>query len=681
MAKKKLFSMAGQRGVTLIEFAIAIFVVGVISLALFNLLKFGQKSFKSGEDDVNLQVSTQRAVDEMSRIFSNAGYGLPHAARAVLDAHSDEVTFLISSDTLRFYLSPADSLPDTPNPNDKILYKSENNDLPGNRFLIGARDIAFDYFDSSGTSLLGESGNVDTLYLGRIRLVEISLTMESPTPDARRSEVNRYRQMTSTSSVYLPNLKLLASEGGGEDTISPTVTVTSPNGGESMDADSVWTITWDASDNVSVTSVDCYYSNDGGATFPNTIASGLSNTGSYDWTVPSDPTTQAQVKVVAWDLAENSGEDASDSDFTIVAVTDTIPPSVTLISPNGGESWQVSTINQITWQASDDVGVSYVNLYYSTDSGVTYADTVAAGLANTGLYSWTIPDDQSTTCKVKAAAFDDAANSGADESDADFTIAALADTIPPPPPYYVYAAPGNSKIILAWSASYDPSGIREYYVYIGTDPGSLSRTAEETTITTTSFTVLGLTNGITYYFAVKAVDNYGNVSDFSDIVSETPLGATIFYFHDNQLINLAQPTSGSPDVATATVNKSDKDRRLEIFLTEEGEPGYHYIQPGIWSFYFYGYVNNTDRNTYLYCKVYKFDGEDETLLFTTGYSSALSTSSQVYQITYSASSFYLDSEDRIIVDVWANRQSGGDSTQHVYFEYDATSKVSRFITP
>lgn len=103
------------------------------------------------------------------------------------------------------------------------------------------------------------------------------------------------------------------------DTSAPTVTVTAPNGGENWTVATTHAITWSASDNVGVITVDIYYSTSGpGGTFT-AIAAGLPNTGSYNWTVPNAPSTNAIVKVVAHDGAGNSGQDLSDNRFTISA--------------------------------------------------------------------------------------------------------------------------------------------------------------------------------------------------------------------------------------------------------------------------------------------------------------------------------------------------------------------------
>ena len=122
------------------------------------------------------------------------------------------------------------------------------------------------------------------------------------------------------------------------DNQAPVVQVTSPNGGEVWLIGSSQSVTWTATDNTGVADVDIAYSTDGGASYPNVIATGIANSGSYAWTVPNDATTQARVRVTAHDVVCSSGADASDANFTIQNPTVTITASAGAggsISPSG----------------------------------------------------------------------------------------------------------------------------------------------------------------------------------------------------------------------------------------------------------------------------------------------------------------------------------------------------------
>jgi hypothetical protein len=73
-------------------------------------------------------------------------------------------------------------------------------------------------------------------------------------------------------------------------------------------------------------------------------------------------------------------------------------PSLTIVSPNGGEHWLVSATKQIEWTTTGSV--SQVNLYYSTDNFSTRHD-VALAIANTGNHAWTTPITPSTSMRVR----------------------------------------------------------------------------------------------------------------------------------------------------------------------------------------------------------------------------------------------------------------------------------------
>ncbi|MBU4413419.1 MAG: hypothetical protein KKG98_09600, partial [Proteobacteria bacterium] len=99
----------------------------------------------------------------------------------------------------------------------------------------------------------------------------------------------------------------------------------------------------------------------------------------------------------------------------------TLPSSISVVSPNGGEIWAVGSGQSITWTSTGAVG--NVNIDYSTDSGGDWTPVVA-GTANDGIYSWTVPSTPSTTCLVRIR--DAADNDPSDTSDAVFIITVSA---------------------------------------------------------------------------------------------------------------------------------------------------------------------------------------------------------------------------------------------------------------
>jgi hypothetical protein len=112
----------------------------------------------------------------------------------------------------------------------------------------------------------------------------------------------------------------------GADTTPPSVTVVSPNGGETLTGNAAETVSWVASDASGVSAIDIYLSDDNGLTF-DPIALGLSNTGSHTIFPPNRPTAHALIRVVATDNAFNVGQDVSDAAFAVQAPAGGLAPT------------------------------------------------------------------------------------------------------------------------------------------------------------------------------------------------------------------------------------------------------------------------------------------------------------------------------------------------------------------
>ncbi|MEA2095447.1 MAG: hypothetical protein U9P73_01970, partial [Candidatus Cloacimonadota bacterium] len=109
-------------------------------------------------------------------------------------------------------------------------------------------------------------------------------------------------------------------------------------------------------------------------------------------------------------------------------IPDTIPPTVEVDIPNGGEVWVVGDTYQIEWTADDDMGIHSDSVFYSIDDGVNWT-LIASHNGNPQECEWLIPNTPSTECLVKVIVYDGGDNSATDISDAVFTID--ADNTPP----------------------------------------------------------------------------------------------------------------------------------------------------------------------------------------------------------------------------------------------------------
>jgi hypothetical protein len=96
-----------------------------------------------------------------------------------------------------------------------------------------------------------------------------------------------------------------------------------------------------------------------------------------------------------------------------------------------GISWTVGNVESITWNttsvSNSDLNLKpdYIKLDYDTSSGGGgYTNSINSSVSNSGSYSWTVANEESSTVKIEMAVFDKAGNSGTDASDNDFTITA-----------------------------------------------------------------------------------------------------------------------------------------------------------------------------------------------------------------------------------------------------------------
>ena len=300
------------------------------------------------------------------------------------------------------------------------------------------------YLDSSDLGLGGSSEDIDSLGLGPAGTLNISTAGNlSASGVSRADEDVSLLTVTSTGGnsggsiastpVFDGSLFGLVDNdvnavdipSGPADTEAPEVQVTAPNGGEQWAAGSTQTITWAASDDVGVTSVDIKYSADGGQTFT-TLAAAEANDGSYSWAVPNAPTTTGLIQVTAVDAAGNATSDNSNTTFSIVDATQ---PAVTVNTPNGGENWSVGSVQNITWTATDNVNVTAIDINFSADNGNNFS-AVAAGQSNTGTFAWTVPSTVTSTAIIQVIARDAAGNVAADSSNSTFVISEPDTTAP-----------------------------------------------------------------------------------------------------------------------------------------------------------------------------------------------------------------------------------------------------------
>ncbi len=138
-------------------------------------------------------------------------------------------------------------------------------------------------------------------------------------------------------------------------------------------------------------------------------------------------------------------------------------------------------------------------------------------------------------------------------------------------PATVTPAPQGGKVDLAWSASQPTPYVDHYSVYVSTAAfSSVTGMTPRVTVKGTSGSVAGLTNGVTYYFAVTAVNLSGGENPTVTAYAARPQsdhgGPAISDVRFNSVVLGASTTIQEPGTFTATATDPSGVSRVEFRL-------------------------------------------------------------------------------------------------------------------
>lgn len=159
--------------------------------------------------------------------------------------------------------------------------------------------------------------------------------------------------------------------------VEQSVTVVFPNGGDVFEAASTQTIRWNSS---GIEKIKIEYTLNNGNSWQ-VIVNETANSGSYEWKLPSEASTQCKIRIS--DAVDGKPVDESDNTFRIKPVQ-----SISFIKPQSGNTIILGEEYTIEWEST---GIEFVDIDYTYFDGTSEVDwtTVARKLANSGKYKIT----------------------------------------------------------------------------------------------------------------------------------------------------------------------------------------------------------------------------------------------------------------------------------------------------
>ena len=229
------------------------------------------------------------------------------------------------------------------------------------------------------------------------------------------------------------------------DPTTPTITMVTPDGSEEFTAGDNVIIEWTSAN---VATVDLAYSLDSGVTWVD-IALGVgAAAGASNYTAVEGQNVLVRVKDSATDTAA-----ISDHVFTVnpAPVTPALVPAITLLSPNGGESFTEGDDVNVLWTSEN---MAVVDVFYSMDGGDVWDAADANVDAAGGKYVWEAMVGDNVLIKVV-----DGDGATADMSDQVLTVYAEGEAPAPVPSVSVLSPNGgesfmeDDEVNILWSSA------------------------------------------------------------------------------------------------------------------------------------------------------------------------------------------------------------------------------------
>jgi chitodextrinase len=373
-----------------------------------------------------------------------------------------------------------------------------------------------------------------------------------------------------TCAVAIANGNAAPTANAGADLTIPKGTAFILKGSGSDSGGDVLTYCWEQTNNQASTQPPAQTSTTGPSfrsispsTSPNRymppLASVVAGVLNPTWeVVPTVARTMNFALTVRDNRLVNGGQTKRDD--MILTVANVGPFLVT--SPNTVVSYAGNSNQTFTWDAAgttaNGINCANVDIYLSTNGGVSFPILLQLGTPNDGTQAINIPNLPGTTNRIMIAGSN---HIFYDVSNTNFTITAgTAETTPPSPPTLTASGNTSTSTVLSWSGAFDNVAVTSYDVYQGAVLiGNTSAT---------TYTVTGLVAATSYTFTVRAKDADGNVSIPSNAVMITT--------------NAPDTTPPSPPTLTASGTTSSATNLSWSGATDNiAVTGYNVYQDGL----------------------------------------------------------------------------------------------------
>lgn len=201
----------------------------------------------------------------------------------------------------------------------------------------------------------------------------------------------------------------IAANFRGPGIVIPALTLAAPNGGETLTAGTVVQIVWTTTDDYPETAVRLELMR-GGIVQQEISASTLTasnGTGTFSWAIPTTITPGNDYRIRVSHPSNSTIQDVSDSAFSITGPN---TATLTVTTPNGGESWALNTRQTVRWTYTENPGSTVkIELFKNGIFRQTIAAAASIGNNGSGSFDWDISSAESPgsdyTIKITSTSF------------------------------------------------------------------------------------------------------------------------------------------------------------------------------------------------------------------------------------------------------------------------------------